>query len=178
MRLKWKHVLVLLQIVLTLTQDRWTVCVKRTIGSKIIFDAHDGTPRGCGSCRISLFFHLETVLVCVQHRCTVYVKRNIGSEIIFGHTWWYSKVTRLKWKLGPFGNSVSVGARLAHGLRQMYHRLRNRFGRTRLYSEVMWLKWKLSSFRDSVNLDAREVHSLRRTYHRLKNHFGCIRWNS
>jgi hypothetical protein len=30
----------------------------------------------------------------------------------------------------PFGDSVSVCARLVHDLRQMYHRLRNRFGRT------------------------------------------------
>ena len=32
-------------IVLILTQDRCTVCVERTIGSEIILDAHDGTPR-------------------------------------------------------------------------------------------------------------------------------------
>jgi hypothetical protein len=33
-----------------------------------------------------------------------------------------------------FGDSVSVGARLVHDLRQSYHWLRNRFGRTSLYS--------------------------------------------
>ena len=32
-------------IVLILTQDTCTVCVERTIGSEIIFDAPDGTPR-------------------------------------------------------------------------------------------------------------------------------------
>ena len=32
-------------IVLILTQDRCTVCVKRTIGSKIVLEAPDGTPR-------------------------------------------------------------------------------------------------------------------------------------
>ena len=32
-------------MVLTLTQDRCTVCVKRTIGSEIILDGPDGTPR-------------------------------------------------------------------------------------------------------------------------------------
>ena len=32
-------------MVLILTQDRFTVCVKRTIGSEIILDAPDGTPR-------------------------------------------------------------------------------------------------------------------------------------
>jgi hypothetical protein len=34
-----------LKIVLILTQDRCTVCAKRTIGSVIILDAPDGTPR-------------------------------------------------------------------------------------------------------------------------------------
>ena len=32
-------------IVLILMQDRCMVCVKRTIGSEIILDAPDGTPR-------------------------------------------------------------------------------------------------------------------------------------
>ena len=44
-RVKWKLVSVLLEIVLILTEDRCTVCVERTIGSEIIFDAPDGTPR-------------------------------------------------------------------------------------------------------------------------------------
>ena len=43
--LKWKLVLVLSDMVLILTQDRHTVCVKRTIGSEIILDAPYGTPR-------------------------------------------------------------------------------------------------------------------------------------
>ena len=34
-------------------------------------------------------------------------------------------------QFGAFEDGVSVGARYVHGLRQMYHRLRNRFGRTR-----------------------------------------------
>jgi hypothetical protein len=33
-----------------------------------------------------------------------------------------------------FGESVSVGARDAHGLRQKHHRLKNRFGCIRWYS--------------------------------------------
>ena len=45
----------------------------------------------------------------------------------------------------PFGDSVSVGAGTAHGLRQMYHRLRNHFGRTRWYSLVTRLEWMLVS---------------------------------
>ena len=37
-RLKCKLVLVCLEIVLVMTQDRCTVCVKRTIGSEIILE--------------------------------------------------------------------------------------------------------------------------------------------
>ena len=37
--------LVHLEMVLVLVQDRCTVCAKRTIGSEIILDAPDGTPR-------------------------------------------------------------------------------------------------------------------------------------
>jgi hypothetical protein len=44
-RPKWKLVLVHLEIVLILTQDRCMVCAKHTIGLEIILDAPDGTPR-------------------------------------------------------------------------------------------------------------------------------------
>ena len=43
MRLKWKLVLVRLEIVLVLVQDRCTVCAEQ--GSKIILDTPDRTPR-------------------------------------------------------------------------------------------------------------------------------------
>jgi len=43
-RLKWKLDSVYLEIVLILTQDKCTVCAERTIGSKIVLDAPDGTP--------------------------------------------------------------------------------------------------------------------------------------
>jgi hypothetical protein len=45
MRLRQKLVSVCLEIVLILTQDRSTVCAEHTIGSKIILDAPDETPR-------------------------------------------------------------------------------------------------------------------------------------
>ena len=38
MRLKWKLVSVLSNIVLILTQDRSTVCVECTVGSEIVLD--------------------------------------------------------------------------------------------------------------------------------------------
>jgi hypothetical protein len=44
-RLTWKLVSVHLGIVLILTQDRYMVCAEHTIGSEIILDAPDGTPR-------------------------------------------------------------------------------------------------------------------------------------
>jgi hypothetical protein len=44
-RLKWKLISVHLKIVLILTQDGCTVCTERIIGSKIILDAPNGTPR-------------------------------------------------------------------------------------------------------------------------------------
>jgi hypothetical protein len=44
-RLKWKLDSVLLEIVVILAQDRCTVSAERTIGSEIVFDTTDGTPR-------------------------------------------------------------------------------------------------------------------------------------
>jgi hypothetical protein len=39
-------------------------------------------------------------------------------------------VDHVKSRMFLFGDIVSVGARLVHGLRQMYHQHRNPFGRT------------------------------------------------
>jgi hypothetical protein len=44
-RVKWNLVLVRLEIVLVLVQYRCTVCAECTIGSEIILDASDDTPR-------------------------------------------------------------------------------------------------------------------------------------
>jgi hypothetical protein len=52
-RLKWKLVLVRLEIVSILTQDRCMVCAEHTMGSEIIFDAPN-TPRRRDS-TVSLF---------------------------------------------------------------------------------------------------------------------------
>ena len=56
-KLKCKLVSVRLEIVLIFTQDRCTVCAERTIGSEIVLDANDGTPRSRGhvESRFSLF---------------------------------------------------------------------------------------------------------------------------
>jgi hypothetical protein len=43
--LVWNLVLVCLEIVLVLVQDRCTLCTEHTIGIEIVLDALDGTPR-------------------------------------------------------------------------------------------------------------------------------------
>ena len=80
-RLKWKLVLVHLEIVLILTQDRCTVCAECTIGSEIVLDAPDGPLGDVGHVE-SRSVRLEMVLVLVQGRCTVYAIRIIGSDIV------------------------------------------------------------------------------------------------
>jgi hypothetical protein len=73
----------------------------------------------------------ETVLVSVQDWCMVCAKRTTSSEIIWTHMMeLLGDVGHVESHFGSFGDGVSVGARLVHGLRQTYHMLRNRFGRT------------------------------------------------
>jgi hypothetical protein len=62
-------VLVHLEMVLVLVQNRCTVCVEHTTGSEIILDT-------------LVSVRLETVLASVQDRCTVCAKCFIRSEII------------------------------------------------------------------------------------------------
>jgi hypothetical protein len=62
-------------------QDRCTVCAERTIGSDVILNAPNQTPRGRGSCGIS-FHSVWRVLVSVQDRCTVCAKHTIRSGIV------------------------------------------------------------------------------------------------
>jgi len=46
---------------------------------------------------------------------------------------------------GAFGDSASLHSRQVHGLRRMYHRLRNQFRHTRWNSYVTWVMWNLVS---------------------------------
>ena len=58
---------------------------------------------------------------------------------------------------GPFGDSVTVGAREMHGLRQTYHRLKKSF-RTHpmeLLGDKAQVEACFSPFGGSANLDAR-----------------------
>ena len=72
---------------LIFTQDRCTVCTERTIGSEIILDAPDETPRMTWVMSNLVSVCLETVLVLVQDRCTVYANHTIGSGIILDETY-------------------------------------------------------------------------------------------
>ena len=69
------------ETVLVSVQDRCMVCTKCTIGSEIVLDAPDGTPRRRGSSGSS-FWRLEIVLILTRDGCTVGAERTIGSEII------------------------------------------------------------------------------------------------
>jgi hypothetical protein len=48
-------------------------------------------------------------------------------------------------RFGLFGDSANLDARLVHGLRRTYYRLRNRFERTRWISYVTLVMWNLVS---------------------------------
>ena len=65
-KLKCKLVSVRLEIVLILTQDWCTVCAERIIGSEIVLDTPDGTPRRRGSCGISFGLFGDGVSVIVS----------------------------------------------------------------------------------------------------------------
>ena len=74
MRLKWKLVSVLSNIVLILMQDRCTFCAECTIGTEIVVDAPEVTWVMWNlTC-----FHSETLLALVQDRCMVCAGHTIG----------------------------------------------------------------------------------------------------
>ena len=75
------------------------------------------------------------IVFLMQDRCTICPERTIGSEIILdARNELIGDLGHVESHFGPFGYSVSVGARLVHCLHQTYHRLINHFGRTRWYS--------------------------------------------
>jgi hypothetical protein len=70
-------VLVCLEIVLTLTQDRCTVCAESTIGLEIVVEAPDGSPGDIGPME-SRFNPFGDNSIVVQDGCTVCAKHIIG----------------------------------------------------------------------------------------------------
>jgi hypothetical protein len=73
-------VLFRLKIVLILSQDRCMVCNKCTIGSEIMLDAADGTPRWLKWMLVS--FRLEIVLILTKDRRSLCAECTMGSEIV------------------------------------------------------------------------------------------------
>ena len=80
---KWKLILLHLEIVLILAQDRCTVCAECTMGMEIIVVVPNGTPGTWVKGRL-VSVRLEIVLVSTQDRCTVCAKHVIGSKVILG----------------------------------------------------------------------------------------------
>ena len=59
-----------------------------------------------------VLFYLEIVLCLMQDRCTICAEHSIGSKIIWTHHMeLLSDVGQVESCFGPFGDSVSVGAR-------------------------------------------------------------------
>jgi hypothetical protein len=80
-RLKWKLVSIRLEIVLTLIQDRCTVCAERTISSES-FWMHPVELLGDVGHVESRFGPFEIVLVSVQDKSIVFTKCTIASETV------------------------------------------------------------------------------------------------
>ena len=67
---KWKLILLCLEIVLILAQNMCTVCAECTMGMEIVLAVPDGTPGDVGQGRL-VSVHLEIVLASTQDRCKV-----------------------------------------------------------------------------------------------------------
>ena len=68
----------------------------------------------------------------VQDRCMVCAKHTIGLETILDAPMeLLGDEAQVQARFGLFRDSTSLDARLVHGLRRTYLRLRNRFGHTR-----------------------------------------------
>jgi hypothetical protein len=77
----WNLVLVRLETVLVLVQERCTVCSKCTIATEIVLDAPDGTPSSKAQVEAH-FSPFGIVLILTQDSCTVWAKRSMPSETI------------------------------------------------------------------------------------------------
>jgi hypothetical protein len=51
--------------------------------------------------------------------------------------------TQVEAHFSKFGDSANLDARYVHGLRRMYHGLKNYFGRTRWNFLVTWVMWNV-----------------------------------
>jgi hypothetical protein len=67
--------------------------------------------------------HLETMFVSLQDRCTVCTVWTHSMGLL-------GDEAQVEAQFGPFGDSATLDARLVHGLRLTYRRLRNSIGGT------------------------------------------------
>jgi hypothetical protein len=81
----WNLVSVRLETVLVSVQDRCMVCAERTMGTEIVLDATDGTPRFKAQEEV-ISVCLEIMLILTQDRCMVCPKRTMASETILDAT--------------------------------------------------------------------------------------------
>jgi hypothetical protein len=97
--------------VLILTHDRCVVCAARTIGSEIILNAPDGSPRRVGDVE-SHSVRLEIVLVSVQYRCTVCTNVPLAQKLFSTHPMiLLGDKARVEACLSPFGDSANLDVR-------------------------------------------------------------------
>jgi hypothetical protein len=95
----WNLVLVHLEILLVFVQNRCMICAKHTVGSEIVLDAPDSTPRW--ECQVDAWpSSFDIVLILTQDRCTVCAERTKGSKIILD-----APDGTLRWR-GASGSSV------------------------------------------------------------------------
>jgi hypothetical protein len=73
----WNLVSICFEIVLASVQDRFSVCVKRTIGSSMVLDTPDVLPFDEGLVELCLV-RLKIVLLMMEDRRTVFTERTIG----------------------------------------------------------------------------------------------------
>jgi hypothetical protein len=102
--------------------------------------------------------HLEILPILTQDKCTVCAEHTIGSEIILdAPDELQGDVGLGKSCFSLFGDSVCVGARYVHSLRQMYRRLKSCFGTKpmELLGDEAQVDARFGPFGDSANLDTR-----------------------
>jgi hypothetical protein len=130
MSVKWKLVLLLLNILLILMLDRCTVCIECTIGSEIILK-HSLVPLGDEAQVKAHFDPFRHNANLDASGCTVCIKCTIGSKSFWTHPMeLLGDMGHVESHMFFFGDRVSVNVRLVHGLCQTYHHLRNHFGCT------------------------------------------------
>jgi hypothetical protein len=132
----WNLASIHLETVLVLVQNRCTVCVIHTYKLRNHFERtrwYANVMRfKCVAC-LGLFGESANLNTRKEHTlCRMYHK---ARKSFWTHSMEHLvDVGHVESCFSPFRDNVSVGARLVHGLRQTYHRLRNCFARTRWYS--------------------------------------------